>query len=114
MSAPVFDVAVIGGGLHGLSAALHIARQGKRVVVIERHWTGRHASGATAAGVRTLNRDRRELDLSMEALDMWHDMASLVGDDCGFHAHGQICVAETEQGLAKLAGRVDSLRAAGY
>lgn len=114
MSARVFDVIVIGGGLHGLSAALHLARAGQRVIIIERHWTGRHASGATAAGVRTLNRDRRELDLSLEALEMWHDMASLVGDDCGFHSYGQICVAEHSDGLAKLQARVESLQAAGY
>ena len=56
MSATTTDTVVIGGGLHGLSAALHLARAGRRVVILERAWVGRHASGATAAGVRTLNR----------------------------------------------------------
>ncbi|OZI44267.1 NAD(P)/FAD-dependent oxidoreductase [Bordetella genomosp. 4] len=109
-----YDVIVIGGGLHGLSAALHLARRSARVLVVEKHWVGRHASGATAAGVRTLNRDRGELDLSLEALDMWHALESLVGDDCGFHANGQICVAENAGALSKLEARVNGLRADGY
>ncbi|OWT80346.1 MULTISPECIES: FAD-binding oxidoreductase [unclassified Achromobacter] len=110
----VYDAIVIGGGLHGLSAAMHLAREGARVVIVEKHWAGRHASGATAAGVRTLNRDRRELDLSLEAMDMWHAMEALVGDDCGFHANSQICVAESPAALEKLQGRVNGLRADGY
>ncbi|MFT4063492.1 NAD(P)/FAD-dependent oxidoreductase [Paraburkholderia sp.] len=110
----VFDVAVIGGGLHGLSAALHLGRAGKRVVVLERAWAGRHASGASAAGVRTLNRDLRELDLSLESMEMWHRIASLVGDDCGFHAHGQICVAENPTDLSTLEARVAELKVNGY
>jgi sarcosine oxidase subunit beta len=114
MSNRAYDVVVIGGGLHGLSAALHLARGGARVVVVEKHWVGRHASGATAAGVRTLNRDRGELDLSLEAMDMWHDMAALVGDDCGFHANGQVCVAENPAALQRLQARVEGLRADGY
>lgn len=114
MSEPIYDVAVIGGGLHGLSAAMHLARAGQRVLVLERHWTGRHASGATAAGVRTLNRDLAELDLSLEAMEMWHGIADLVGDDCGFHADGQICVAEREPGLDKLKARVSLLDSLGY
>ncbi len=113
-SRQVYDAIVIGGGLHGLSAALHLARRGARVVIVEKHWVGRHASGATAAGVRTLNRDRRELDLSLEAMDMWHAMPSLVGDDCGFHANGQICVAEHPAAFEKLQARVDALCADGY
>ena len=114
MSKDIYDVAVIGGGLHGLSSALHLARAGKRVLVLERHWVGRHASGATAAGVRTLNRDRGELDLSLAAMELWPRLQSIVGDDCGFHASGQLSVAENAQSLAKLEQRVESLRRDGY
>lgn len=114
MTRPIYDVAVIGGGLHGLSAAMQLGRAGKRVVVIERAWVGRHASGATAAGVRTLNRDRGELDLSLESMDMWHKLTSLVGDDCGFHANGQICVAKDQDSLNGLISHVEELRNAGY
>src|SRR5258708_39225597 len=68
-SAP-HDVIVIGGGLHGLSAALHLARAGQRVALLQRSWVGRHASGASAAGVRTLRRDLAEVPIALEAMGM--------------------------------------------
>lgn len=114
MNNEAFDVAVVGGGLHGLSAALHLARRGRRVVVIERHWTGRHASGATAAGVRTLGRDIAEIPISLEAMEMWHRITSIVDDDCGFHAHGQFRIAEKEEHLPDLLQREARIRALGY
>lgn len=114
MARKIYDVAVIGGGLHGLSAAMHLGRSGKRVLILERHWCGRHASGATAAGVRTLNRDRGELDLSLQAMEMWHNMRALVGDDCGFHANGQIWVAENAAALARVQAHVEALERDGY
>lgn len=114
MNVEAFDVAVIGGGLHGLSAALHLARRGQRVVVIERRWTGRHASGATAAGVRTLGRDVAEVPISLEAMEMWHRIVSIVGDDCGFHAHGQLRIAERDEHMPDLLQREARMRALGY
>ena len=108
------DVLVIGGGLHGLSAALQLARRGARVILLERSRIGRHSSGASAAGVRTLNRAREELPVSLVAMDMWHDIENLVGDDCGFHAHGQLQVAETEEELDEMRSRVDRLRQDGF
>ena len=39
------DVAVVGAGLTGLSAALHLARKGARVQVLERETVGWGASG---------------------------------------------------------------------
>lgn len=108
------DALVIGGGLHGLSAALHLARRGLKVTLLERRRIGRHSSGASAAGVRTLNRARAELTLSLAAMDMWHQIEDLVGDDCGFHADGQLRVAENEAELGAMRARVSQLRTDGF
>jgi sarcosine oxidase subunit beta len=108
------DVLVIGGGLHGLSAALQLARRGARVTLLEKSRIGRHSSGASAAGVRTRGRAREELPVSLAAMDMWHHIEDLVGDDCGFHADGQILVAETEAQLGSIRKHVNDLQAAGF
>jgi sarcosine oxidase subunit beta len=84
------------------------------VILLERSRIGRHASGASAAGVRTLSRAREELPAALVAQNMWHDMESLVGDDCGFHSDGQIEVAETEEELDRLRARVNQLRQDGF
>lgn len=114
MTGKALDTIVIGGGLHGLSAALYLARAGRNVVILERAWVGRHSSGGTAAGVRTLNRDPAEIPISLEAMDMWHRIETIVGDNCGFHADGQIEVAEFEHHLPEIERRYAMTRAAGY
>jgi sarcosine oxidase subunit beta len=114
MKTTVKDVIVIGGGLHGLSAGLHLAREGQRVVILEQSWVGRHASGASAAGVRTLNRALEELPIAYEAMEMWHHMEAMVGDNCGFHGDGQIKVAERQSDMAVLEKRLKETRDAGY
>lgn len=108
------DALVVGGGLHGLSAGLQLARRGARVILLEQTRIGRHASGASAGGLRTLRRARAELPLSLASMDMWHDIESLVGDDCGFHAHGQVQVAETEAELSALQNAVNQLWQDGF
>ena len=74
MSTATADVIVVGGGLHGCSAAINIARSGLSVIVIEKDFVGRHASSSNAGGVRTLGRDPREIPLSLMSLDMWHSI----------------------------------------
>lgn len=114
MTVRVYDAAVVGGGLHGLSSALQLARRGLKVVLLERTRIGRHSSGASAAGVRTRGRARAELPASLVSMEMWHQIADLVGDDCGFHADGQLQVAETEVELEQLRVHVAALRADGF
>lgn len=108
------DVIVIGAGLHGLSAALHLSQAGMRPIVLEKDYPGRHASGVNAGGVRRLGRHFAEVPLSVESLKMWRHIEELVDDDCGFTPCGQIKVAETEAELDSLQRRVDELRALGY
>ena len=112
MSAP--DVIVIGGGLHGCSAALHLARRGARVTVIEKDHVGRHASGVNAGGVRRLGRDFAEVPLSVAAMELWHRIGDLVDDDCGFESNGQVKVAESEAEVETLRARVAELNRLGF
>ncbi len=109
-----YDAIVVGGGLHGLSAALHLARRGATVLVLEAERIAAHASGFSAGGVRTLGRHPAEVPLALEALDIWHGIAALVGDDCGFRAAGQVKVAETVEDLAGLEARAAVMRRAGW
>lgn len=108
------DVAILGGGLHGLSCALQLARHGAKVVVLERDWIGRHASTANAGGVRTLNRDRQELDLGLAALGLWSSLPEMIGEDCGFRPVGQVRIARTDTDFANESARVQALQSAGY
>lgn len=114
MSAAAADVVIIGGGLHGCSAALHLARAGVSAIVIEKNYVGRHASGVNAGGVRTLARHEAEIPLALAALDLWYAIDDLVDDDCGFEAHGQIRLAEHEGDAESLRRREARLRALGY
>jgi sarcosine oxidase, subunit beta len=108
------DVIVIGGGLHGCSAALHLARRGAKVLVLEKDYVGRHASGVNAGGVRRLGRDLAEIPLSVASMELWHRIGDLVEDDCGFESHGHLKIAESEAELETLKARVDAVRALGF
>ena len=114
MNAGTADVVIIGGGLHGCSAALHLARAGVRAIVVEKNYVGRHASGVNAGGVRTLSRHEAEIPLALAALELWHRIGDLVDDDCGFESFGQIRVAENEADAASLQQREQRLKSLGY
>lgn len=108
------DAVIIGAGIHGCSAALHLARAGIKAIVLEQAYPGRHASGVNAGGVRRLGRDFAEIPLSLRSMELWHDIQSLVDDDCGFVSSGQLKVAETDEELVQLKRRVDELNRRGF
>ncbi len=109
-----YDVIVVGAGLHGCSAALHLALRGRNVLVIEKNEAGRHASGVNAGGVRRLGRHPAEVPLSVESLEIWHRIEGLVENDCGFHSTGQVKIAETDRELAELEERAKMVRSLGF
>lgn len=108
------DVLVIGGGIHGLSTALHLAQAGVAVTVLEAQYCGRHASGVNAGGVRTLGRHAAEIPLALSSRDVWHQLQSILDDDGGFVPSGQLKLAENARELEECRQRVEHLQSLGF
>lgn len=108
------DVLVIGGGIHGLSTAFHLAQRGVKVTVLEAEYCGRHASGVNAGGVRTLGRHTPEIPLALSSRELWHELKHVLGDDGGFVPSGQLKLAENPAELEECRQRVEHLQALGF
>lgn len=108
------DLAVIGAGLMGMSVALEAQMRGMSVVMIEAETSARHASSASAGGVRSLNRHPDEIPLARAALSLWETLSTRLGQDCGFKRSGQIRVAEDEAALQALEARAAMTAARGF
>ena len=108
------DLVIVGAGIHGCSAALFAALRGMSVIVIEKDSVARHASGVNAGGVRRLGRHLAELPIAERSMQIWHRIADLVDDDCGFQVAPQIKLAFGEEHLAQMCKRVAELNMLGY
>ena len=65
------DVVVIGAGITGLSAALHLARAGRDVVVLDRGDAWGEASGANAGTLSLQVKHPQVMELMQVSLDLW-------------------------------------------
>lgn len=95
------DVGVLGGGIAGISAALHLARRGYRVALLEARFVGYGASGRSggqtifglAASQKALQAQvgaadaRRLFELSIEALDCTRALIDQYGIECDYHSN---------------------------
>ncbi|MEM0964297.1 MAG: glycine oxidase ThiO, partial [Bacteroidota bacterium] len=103
-------IAVVGGGVIGLSSAFRMARQGHRVTVIDRGELGRGTSWA-AAGMLAPAAEIgfEELDLyrlGRRSLDLWPGFAKEVESasqhSVGYRTEGTLVVADDRDSMAAL------------
>lgn len=97
-----FDVAIVGGGLVGCSAALHLRRREASVVLLERRQCGSQASGVNYGGVRQQGRHLAELPLARRSRRIWAELETLVGTDCEFAVTGHLKLARSDAEMAEL------------
>ncbi len=96
------DVAIIGGGTAGCSAALALRKRGLTVALFERRTVGSQASGVNYGGVRQQGRHPAELPLSRRSREIWPRLPDIVGDDCEFAATGHLKLARNDAQMADL------------
>jgi glycine/D-amino acid oxidase-like deaminating enzyme len=114
------DVAVVGAGYCGLSAARELARQGRSVVVIERDRLGTGASTRNGgmvipelkAGPEALTRrygpiGRRMYDEVNEAFDQLESLIAADAIACDYERTGQLYLAHSPRHVPALAAMAD-------
>ncbi|MCZ6721747.1 MAG: FAD-dependent oxidoreductase [Proteobacteria bacterium] len=97
------EVAIIGGGLGGCSAALHLSRRGVPVALLDKGAVGAGASGVNFGGVRRNGRHLEELPLAERSLvDYWRKLESWIGSDCEYAETGHLKFGRDEKDAAEL------------
>jgi len=96
------DVAIIGGGIMGSSAALFLRRMGLSVVLLECDLCGCRSSGVNYGGVRRQGRPLSQLPLSQRAQGIWAQLPELIGIDGEYLRTGHLKIARSEADLAAL------------
>ncbi len=118
------DVCIVGGGYTGLSAALHLARSGYQVVVLEANRIGWGASGRNGGQVGVgqrrgatelvamfgLERARALWQLGRDAAGLVRSLISRHKIDCDL-SPGQMVVAAKSSHIGDMAEEVELLRA---
>lgn len=98
----VCDVAIIGGGIVGTSAALALRRMGISVTLLERDRCGSRSSGVNYGGVRRQGRPLSQMALSQRAHSIWGRLPELIGTDGEYLRSGHLKIARSEADLASL------------
>ncbi len=87
------DVAIIGGGIIGISTAWALAKAGKRVAVFEKGVIAGEQSSRNWGWIRCIGRDPAEIPLSLRANALWQDIQQQV--DVGYRKLGLAYLGET-------------------
>src|SRR5947207_14885979 len=92
------DYVVVGAGVHGATAAWHLAQGNREVLVLEAATVASGASGGPGErGVRANGRDPRELPLLPLAYERWDGPAGRIGGSTGSRRPGQLELLEREE-----------------
>ncbi|WP_347556947.1 FAD-binding oxidoreductase [Robbsia sp. KACC 23696] len=106
------DVAIIGGGIIGLSTAWELAKHGLKVAIFEKGRIAGEQSSRNWGWVRSLSRDVRELPLAAAGDAAWREIQAL--HDVGYRRTGLAYLANTDEDMARHAKWIEAAKPYGF
>lgn len=95
-----YDVVIIGGGVHGLAAAYHLAKRGvKNVAVLEKSYIGAGGSGRNTTIIRANYRTPEGVAFYKESVRMYEHLAQELDYNLLFSQQGHLTLAHAERAV---------------
>jgi sarcosine oxidase subunit beta len=111
---PVYDVVIIGAGVHGLAIAYYLGKLGiTNVAVLDKGYLGGGASGRNTAIIRSNYRTPQGIAFYDESLKLYERLALELDYNVMFSQQGHLTVAHTERGVMGLLERAETNRLLG-
>lgn len=105
------DVAIIGGGVIGISTAWYLLKQGLSVFVAEKGVVAGEQSSRNWGWVRVTWRDEAEVPIAIDSLDCWQEISSELEEDTGFTRQGIIGLAASAEEMSEYEAWMDIAKA---
>ena len=108
-----YDIAIVGAGVHGASAAYHLAKRGLRTVVLEQGYPADGpTTGRSSAICRAFYTNEFLAHVAQQSLRIFSDFSTQVDGDAGFHRTGALFLY-ADADVAAVESTVEDLRAGG-
>jgi len=94
------SVVIVGGGVVGCSIAYHLAKRGRKdVVVLERETVGSGTTSKAAGGIRSQFPTETEIRFSLEAIGVFERFEEEFGVDIGYRKIGYLFLISDQEDL---------------
>jgi len=90
------DVVVIGGGVHGASAAYHLVKAGFEVALVEKGSIGSGASGVSGGIIRCHYTNEPMIRLALRAAQRWQGLEAELGRPVGYVQNGMLLMVDED------------------
>jgi glycine/D-amino acid oxidase-like deaminating enzyme len=102
MSSGSYDVAIVGAGIIGAACAAECAREGLKVIVIERAMIAGGATGACMGHIVVMDDSEAQFALTRFSEMLWHELAPELPRDVEYDSCGTIWVASDEEEMQEV------------
>ncbi len=107
------EVVIIGAGINGCALAYELAKRGKDVVVLEKHYICYGATGRCGAGIRQQWATKENALLAKKSVEIFERLSEELGYDIGLRQGGYLIAIHDEEEMRQAKKNVEMQRSIG-